>query len=361
MWRIDGATLTGLGQTWSSPTPTKVNIDGVEHLARRHRRRLRGRPGQRQRSSTDTIGNSIYIVDSETGARCGTAAAPAGTRTSPLPGERWTTRSRRVSASSTSTATASPIACTPATWAARCGASTSQRRGGRDLVTGGVIAQLGGAPSATPAPGRHSAVLQRAGRGVHQHAVRQLHPRRHRLRPPRPSAEPLRRGSLLCAPRLRHGSDDAGPVRRADARSCTTTSSPVTSANASVPYGSRRLAHRSQHRRLERREGSGRGPHVREPGDLLDLPAERRPCSSCEPQLGINRTYAMAVYNGAPVLNLDDSADPTTLTMDDLFVEAEGGILSAAQALFVDRDSRRRRHPRRRGRQRRRRRVRRQR
>jgi hypothetical protein len=61
--------------------------------------------------------------------------------------------------------------------------------------------------------------------------------------------------------------------------------------------------------------------------------------STCEPQLGTNRTYAMSVYNGNPVMNLDSSADPTTLTMSDVFVEAEGGILSAAQALFVDRDS----------------------
>jgi hypothetical protein len=61
--------------------------------------------------------------------------------------------------------------------------------------------------------------------------------------------------------------------------------------------------------------------------------------STCEPQLGTNRTYAMAVSNGHPVMNLDNSADPATLTMDDLFVEAQGGILSSAQALFVDRDS----------------------
>jgi hypothetical protein len=61
--------------------------------------------------------------------------------------------------------------------------------------------------------------------------------------------------------------------------------------------------------------------------------------TGCVPQLGTNRTYAMSVYDGAPVMNLDDSADPATLTMSDLFVEAEGGILSAAQALFVDRDT----------------------
>jgi hypothetical protein len=61
--------------------------------------------------------------------------------------------------------------------------------------------------------------------------------------------------------------------------------------------------------------------------------------ATCEPQLGTNRTYAMSVYNGHPVMNLDSAGDPEALTMGDLFVEAEGGILSAAQALFVDQDS----------------------
>jgi hypothetical protein len=61
--------------------------------------------------------------------------------------------------------------------------------------------------------------------------------------------------------------------------------------------------------------------------------------ATCQPQLGTNRTYAMSVYNGAPVMNLDSSADPSTLTMSDLFVQSQGGILSAAQALFVANDA----------------------
>ncbi len=60
---------------------------------------------------------------------------------------------------------------------------------------------------------------------------------------------------------------------------------------------------------------------------------------TCQPQLGTNRTYVMNVYNGAPVMNLDAAGDPDALTMDDLFVEAEGGILPAAEALFLDQDS----------------------
>jgi hypothetical protein len=46
----------------------------------------------------------------------------------------------------------------------------------------------------------------------------------------------------------------------------------------------------------------------------------------------------MSIFNGAPVLNLDGSSDPTVLTMSDLFIQRAGGILSTAQALFVERD-----------------------
>jgi type IV pilus assembly protein PilY1 len=60
--------------------------------------------------------------------------------------------------------------------------------------------------------------------------------------------------------------------------------------------------------------------------------------TGCAPQLGTNRTYVMSVYNGAPVMNLDASSDGA-ITSSDLFVEARGGILPAAQALFLDLDS----------------------
>jgi hypothetical protein len=48
----------------------------------------------------------------------------------------------------------------------------------------------------------------------------------------------------------------------------------------------------------------------------------------------------MNIFNGAPVTNLDGSADATEpLTMSDMYVQNAGGILSTAQALFVDSDS----------------------
>ena len=43
----------------------------------------------------------------------------------------------------------------------------------------------------------------------------------------------------------------------------------------------------------------------------------------------------MSVYNGNPVLNLDGSADDS----NDLYVQTEGGILPAAQVLFIANDA----------------------
>jgi hypothetical protein len=60
---------------------------------------------------------------------------------------------------------------------------------------------------------------------------------------------------------------------------------------------------------------------------------------TCTPQLGTNRVYQMDIFNGAPVMNLDGSVDPTTLTISDTFREAAGGILSTPTALFVSADA----------------------
>ena len=216
--------------------------------------------------TTDTIGNSIYIVDS-VDRRPAVARQPRrqATRTSTLRAARWTTRSRRASASSTSTATASPIACTPATWAAKSGASTSptaqpaaQPRRGRRHRAARRRAERDAGPDDDPA------VLQRARTSRSSTRARQLHPRRHRLRPPRPSARALSIEDRFYALRdYAMGPMTQAPVRRADpdhrARRPRARS---TSATHDVPARQRGLAPRPEHRRLERREGAGRSAHV---------------------------------------------------------------------------------------------------
>jgi type IV pilus assembly protein PilY1 len=53
----------------------------------------------------------------------------------------------------------------------------------------------------------------------------------------------------------------------------------------------------------------------------------------CQPALGVNRLYVMSIFNGAPVTNLDGSADPDILTNEDRYIEFNGSI--AAEVVFL--------------------------
>lgn len=67
LWRRDATDLPGLGQTWSSPVPTRINVDG----AIRPVVVFAGGYDETQdnhAASTDAHGNALYIVDSESGA-----------------------------------------------------------------------------------------------------------------------------------------------------------------------------------------------------------------------------------------------------------------------------------------------------
>jgi hypothetical protein len=44
----------------------------------------------------------------------------------------------------------------------------------------------------------------------------------------------------------------------------------------------------------------------------------------CEPSFGTTRQYVMSLFNGAPVINLDGSADETELTPTDRYRELQG-------------------------------------
>jgi type IV pilus assembly protein PilY1 len=58
----------------------------------------------------------------------------------------------------------------------------------------------------------------------------------------------------------------------------------------------------------------------------------------CVPSLGTNRLYVMSLFDGAPVLNLDGSLDETTLTGDDRYVEFAGSIAADVVFLFPSPD-----------------------
>ncbi|HEU4619678.1 MAG TPA: PilC/PilY family type IV pilus protein [Gammaproteobacteria bacterium] len=151
LWRLDGADLPGLGQTWSNPVPTKMDIDDDAENADHLVVVLGGGYDATQDNydySTDTSGNHIYIVDSVTGALLwhgGPSDAtknfadmnysiPADVRVIDLDGDGFADRM----------------------YAADMGGQVwrfdiSNGQAPSTLVNGGVIAQLGGAGLDSPA------------------------------------------------------------------------------------------------------------------------------------------------------------------------------------------------------------------
>ncbi len=69
--RIDGATLPGLGQAWSTPVITRVNISGATQNSQRLVLVIGGGYDAMEDNSTfyaaDTVGNHVYMVDALTG------------------------------------------------------------------------------------------------------------------------------------------------------------------------------------------------------------------------------------------------------------------------------------------------------
>jgi type IV pilus assembly protein PilY1 len=83
MWRLDDAHLPGLGQTWSSPVPTRVRIEGAHQNDADTVVVFAGGYDETQDryvASSDAVGNAVYIVDSVSGALLWHGARSGGTR-----------------------------------------------------------------------------------------------------------------------------------------------------------------------------------------------------------------------------------------------------------------------------------------
>ena len=72
-WRIDGATLPKLGQSWSTPIATRIDIQGAPYDATNTAKTVLVIGGgyeadqDQETFSTDSVGNAIYIVDAING------------------------------------------------------------------------------------------------------------------------------------------------------------------------------------------------------------------------------------------------------------------------------------------------------
>jgi type IV pilus assembly protein PilY1 len=340
LWRRDGATLPGLGQTWSSPMPTRMNIAGAAQNADKLVLVMGGgyEPDQDNNLlTTDIVGNSIYVVDSVSGnllwhgsrdgvhkdfnvaGRAMDYSIPSRIRVVDIDGDGFADR----------------------LYAGDMGGQVWRfdvfnGQAAASLITGGVIARLGGAPNAVPALADTrrfyntpdvAFINTPEGNFIHV-GIGSGH-----------RGHPLSTSVQDRFYALRDYLTAAQTQAQFDARTLITDAAlvPVTTVNPTVAWGGPGW-------RIDLNIGGWNGEKVLSEARtfanqvFFSTFQPSTAVATCEPQLGTNRTYAMSVYNGSPVMNLDSSADPSTLTMSDLYVQAEGGILSAAQALFVAND-----------------------
>jgi type IV pilus assembly protein PilY1 len=83
LWRIDGSTLTGLGQAWSTPKITRVNILGATQNSQKLVLVIGGGYDAAEDNGTyynfDNLGNHLYMVDAVTGSLLWSAGSSGAT------------------------------------------------------------------------------------------------------------------------------------------------------------------------------------------------------------------------------------------------------------------------------------------
>jgi type IV pilus assembly protein PilY1 len=341
LFRLDGATLPNVGQSWATPVPTHMNIAGTTQNAQKAVLVIGGgyEPDQDNSAlSTDTTGNAIYIVDAVSGNLLWWGSSASGAT------KRFNTSGRSMDYSIPAHVRVQDLdgdGFADRIYAADMGGQVWRfdvfnGQTAANVINGGVIAQLGGAPSSSPAltdtrrfyysPDVASVNTKDfnfthigIGSGHREHPLStDNHDRFYALRDYHTAAMSQLEFNALT------------PITDASL-------TPVTTVNTAVPNGSPGW-------RLDLNIGGWQGEKVLAEARTFNnevifstfMPGTTS--TSCQPQLGINRVYQMSIFNGAPVQNLDGSSDPTNLTMSDLFIQREGGILSTAQALFVERD-----------------------
>jgi type IV pilus assembly protein PilY1 len=347
LWRGDTTTMPKLGQTWATPVPTRIDIQGATYHVDNTQHHVLVLGGgyeadqDEETFSTDSVGNAIYIVDAYSGAVLWSASNAGAS-------QNFATMNRSMDYS-----IPARIRVVDLDGDGRADRFYAGDMGGQvwrfdvtngatatSLVAGGVIAQLGAAPSLTPAASDIrrfyytpdvATVNTRTENFIHI-GIGSGH-----------RGHPL---NLTNQDRFYALRDyNIGPLTQADFDALTPITdgalTPVTTANTTVASGSPGW-------RLDLQVGTGwMGEKVLAEARTFNnqvIFSTFRPGTSgvvtCTPQLGTNRVYQMNIFNGAPVNNLDGSADPTApLTMSDLYIQNAGGILSTAQALFVDSDS----------------------
>jgi type IV pilus assembly protein PilY1 len=336
LWRRDRNDLPDLGQTWSNPVPTRVDVQGAAQNDGDLVVVLGGGYDTTQDNydaSTDNSGNALYIVDSVSGALLWHGAPSGGTksfadmrysmpadiRVIDLDGDGYADRM----------------------YAADMGGQVwrfdiDNGSYASSLVDGGVIARLGsaGLSSPTAADTRRfyyapDVALVSGGEASFLHVGIGSGYRAH------PNA--MENQDRFFALRdyntfnsLTQAAFDAmSSITEADLIDVTDD------IDAVVPAGSAGWRLRLGPGEKVLSEASTFNNQVFfttfAPGAAPDV-------NDCEPRLGTNRVYIVSLYNGAPVNNLDGSLDDETLTAADRSRQFSGSIASEVTFLFPSPD-----------------------
>lgn len=338
LWRLDASLLPGLGQSWSTPVPTRMRIRGTRQNAQSLVLVFGGGydPSQDMfEGSTDPQGDALFIIDALHGGLLWHAgpsgsdfeaenmqySIPADVRVIDLNIDGFADR----------------------LYAADMGGQiwrfdVFNGRPPASVIAGGVIAQLGGAPDDLPDPAEtrrfyHAPDVALAARG----AQRFIHigiGSGHRARP----------NSLATRDRFFALRDHAvfEPLTQAEYEALT----PVPGAalvditgdlRQSIPFASPGW-------RLDLNEGGWRGEKVLAESRTFNnriffttfTPADEAQGSvdNCQPAPGINRLYVVNLFNGDPVRNFDRLGGDSQLTVADRSVEVPGSIAGEAVFLF---------------------------
>ena len=337
LWRLDGTDLPRLGQTWSSPVPTRIKVGSDE----RHVVIFAGgydtaHDNEDEAPRTDGLGNAIYIVDSAQGDLIWHGARTGGTRSFPdmaysipadvkvidLDGDGFADRM----------------------YAADMGGQIWRfdifnGQPASSLVTGGVIARLGSAgldaPSLADARRFYYApdvALASTRAGAFLHIGIGSGYRAH----PNETQNENRFYALRD-----HDPRDHDPFRHLsqaefDARQVVTEEDLVDVTDPSDPSAVVEPGSAGWMMRL------APGEKVLAEARTFDndvyfttfTPDTAQNETRCEPRLGTNRLYIVSLFDGEPVTNLDGSLDEDELTIEDRAMEFLGSIASEVSFLF---------------------------
>jgi type IV pilus assembly protein PilY1 len=301
MWTLDNTSLPGVGQSWSTPIPTRIDILGAAQNAEKMVLVFGGgydTSHDNYPGNTDTKGNAIYIVDSVSGALLWHASDAGADRN--LAEMQYSIPSDvRVIDMNTGGAPVdpSPVGNTRRFYYAPDVALVN------DNANNFVHIGIGSGHRAHP----NSELTQDRFYALRDHYV--------------------------FGTRTQAEYDALTPVTDADLMDITND------VNAVVPVGSPGW-------RFELRDGGWIGEKVLAEARTFDnqiffttfTPGGSGPANTCQPVLGTNRLYVMDILNGAPVNNMDEVGDPDNLTETDRYQEFRGSIASEVVFLFPSPD-----------------------